>query len=401
MIKNPPSSKGVRTSKQRVGRARSVSDLQLNELFLSVGQKLRQGLSGEAEQILAKTIRSYEHTPDNLANLKRLLSFTLETAGRYKESLEAVEPFEDEAELAPLSPETRVRVRTQLAIAYNNLTDQPKAITLLKTNLKNAEDNNLRHLSGRIDIALARVYRKLSEYPICRDHAEKALEHFRDNGDWLGMAEAYREIANSYHQEGNSELSLNNFEQGISIIGDNSAPFMLGKLYTDMSGAYWFLRRPQDGIACLEKSIEFFDQTEHALNTVIAYNNLGINLMLIGEWNKAEEMINRALEIGLKENYVHVAGIYDSLGELKILRNELAEAEELLDTAVAFAEKHKHIWYTVQSMRNLARCYLARNEFEKAIAKARETIDMAVEIGDKHYANMAGLVLAESSPAAR
>jgi len=171
---------------------------------------------------------------------------------------------------------------------------------------------------------------------------------------------------------------------------------MLGKLYTDMSGAYWFLRRPQDGIACLEKSIEFFDQTEHALNSVIAYNNLGINLMLIGEWNKAEEMINRALEIGLKENYVHVAGIYDSLGELKILRNELAEAEELLDTAVAFAEKHKHIWYTVQSMRNLARCYLAKNEFEKAIAKARETVDMAVEAGGKHYANMAGLVLAES-----
>lgn len=71
------------------------------------------------------------------------------------------------------------------------------------------------------------------------------------------MAESYREIANSYHQEGNSERSLENFELGINIIGENSAPFMLGKLYTDMSGAYWFLRRPQDGIACLEKSIEF------------------------------------------------------------------------------------------------------------------------------------------------
>ena len=210
------------------------------------------------------------------------------------------------------------------------------------------------------------------------------------------MAEAYREIANSYHQEGNSERSLEYFEQGINIIGDNSAPFMLGKFYTDMSGAYWFLRRPQDGIACLEKSIEFFDQTEHALNSVIAYNNLGINLMLIGEWTKAEEMINRALDIGLKENYVHVAGIYDSLGELKILRNELPEAERLLETAVAFAEKHKHPWYTVQSMRNLARCYLAQNETEKAIAKARETIERSDDAGGKHYANMAGLVLAES-----
>jgi DNA-binding NtrC family response regulator/tetratricopeptide (TPR) repeat protein len=365
-------------------------------LFSSVGQKLREGLSSEAEQILTETIESSNHTPDILANMKRLLSFTLETAGRYKESLEAVKPFEDEANLADLSDETQVRVRTQLAIAYNNLTDQPKAITLLKKNLENTEDKNLRHLSGSVDIALARVYRKLSEYPICRDYAEKALEHFRDNGDWLGMAEAYREIANSYHQEGNSERSLKNFKQGINIIGDNSAPFMLGKLYTDMSGAYWFLRRPQDGIACLEKSIEFFDQTEHALNSVIAYNNLGINLMLIGEWKKAEEMINRALDIGLKENYVHVAGIYDSLGELKILRDELAEAEELLEKAVEFAERHKHTWYTVQSMRNLARCYLAQNEFERAIEKARETIEKADEAGGKHYANMAGLVLAES-----
>ena len=94
------------------------------------------------------------------------------------------------------------------------------------------------------------------------------------------------------------------------------------------------MRRPQDGIACLEKSIEFFDQTEHALNSVIAYNNLGMNLMLIGEWDKAEEMIKRALAIGLKGDHVHVAGIYDSLGELKILRGDLDEAEQFLEKAV-------------------------------------------------------------------
>ena len=378
------------------GSGGHISDEEIDTLFASVGQKLREGHSAESEKILAETIERYNHTPDNFANLKRLLSFTLETTGRYKESLEAVKPFEDEENLRELSIETQVRITTQLAIAYNNLTDQPKAVTLLKETLQKAEDNNLRHLSGSVDIGLARVYRKLSEYPIGRDYAQKALEHFRENGDWLGMAEAYREIANTYHQEGNSEKSIESFQLGIKIIGGNSAPFMLGKLYTDMSGAYWFLRRPQDGIACLEKSIEFFDQTEHALNSVIAYNNLGIHLLLTGPWDKAEEMIRRALAIGLKEDHVHVAGIYDSLGELNILRGDLEKAEEFLDRAVAFAKDRKHLWYTVQSMRNLARCYLVQGQNEKAIAKARETIDFSREIGDKHYANMAGLVLAES-----
>lgn len=375
---------------------RHLSPEKTDALFVSIGQKLREGLSGEAEKLIDISTEAYAFSPDKYAHLKRLLSFTLETAGRYKESLEAVKPFEEEIVLDKLAPETQVRVTTQLAIAYNNMADQPKAVTLLKDTRLKAEESGLRELFGTIDIGLARVYRKLDEYPICRDYAQNALEEFRENGVWLGMAEAYREIANSYHQEGNSEKSIESFKLGIQIIGENSAPFMLGKLYTDMSGAYIFLRKPQDGIQCLEKSIEFFEQTEHALNTVIAFNNLGMHLMQIGEWEKAEAMIDRALAIGIKENYVHVAGIYDSLGELKLLRGELDEAERFLEQATEFAKDHNHSWYSVQAMRNLARLHLAQGKFEKAIEKARETIDFAGEIGGKHYANMAGLVLAES-----
>jgi len=385
-----------RQARGSAAAARAISFESIDAVFRSVGQKLREGQSGEAEKILVKTIDGYDHTPDNLANLKRLLSFTLETIGRYKESLETIKPFAEDADLLLLTPETQVRVTTQVAIAYSNTGDQPKAITLLKENREKADENELRHLSGSIEIALARVYRKLSEYPICRDYALKALNHFRDTGDWLGMAESYREIANSYHQEGNSERSLENFELGINIIAENSAPFMLGKLYTDMSGAYWFLRRPQDGVACLEKSIEFFDQTDHALNSVIAYNNMGMNLMLIGDWSKSEAMYKKALEIAERENYTHVAGIYDSLGELEILRENLEEAEKWLMKGISFARERNHAWYTMQPMRNLARCYLAQGKFKKAIEKAIETIDFALENRNKTYADMARLVLAES-----
>jgi hydrogenase-4 transcriptional activator len=368
----------------------------LRRVFLSVGTNLREGFSSKAETTLRSELESGPHKPDDFAVLKRLLSFTLETLGRYKESLETLKPYEDEEVLGRLSLDTQVRVTTQLAVAYNNLNDHPKAVTLLKENLAKAEHNNLRHLIGAIDSGLARVYRKLNECPICRDHAENALKFFRETGDWLGMAEAYREMALSYHQEGNSERSLEYFELGIQIIGDRSAPFMLGKIYTDMSGAYWFLRRPQEGVECLERSIKFFEQTEHVLNSVIAYNNLGINLMHSGEWSRAEEMIGRAYDLAVKTNHVHKAGILDSLGELKILRGELTKAQELLEEAVRTAIQGKREWYAAQSMRNLARCFLAQGKYEQAAQKARETIELSAQIGDKHYSNMAGLVYAES-----
>jgi len=378
------------------GQQRPIAAEELDAIFSGIGQKLREGKSSEAERVLTNAIERYHHNSDDLANLKRLLAFTFETVGRYKESLDAIKPYEDEEVLGRLSIETQVRITTQLAISFNNLGDHPKAVTLLKATLEKAKDNGLDHLLGNIDIGLARVYRKLNEYAICRDYAKGALDHLRVQGDWLGIAEAYREMALSYHQEGSSENSLEYFDLGIQIIGSRSAPFMLGKLYTDMSGAYWFLRRPQDGIECLEKSIRFFDQTEHVLNSVIAYNNLGINLMLIGEFDRAEAMIERALDLATKSNHVHIAGILDSLGELKILRGDLNEAQNQLERAVAFAKERKHEWYETQARRNLARCFLAQGKIEKAAEMARKTIDLSDQIGDKHYANMAGLVLAES-----
>ena len=343
-----------------------------------------------------ETLEGYTHPPDVFAHLKRLLSFTLETLGRYKESLEILKPFEDEEMLSRLDLQTQIHVTTQLAIGYSNLSDQPKAVTLLKDTLRQAQEKDLARLSGPIYVALSRVYRKLNEYPIARDYAEKSLAYFREEGNWLRMAEAYREIALSYHLGGDSEKALQSFEQGIQIIGDRSAPFMLGRLYTDMSGAYVFLRRPHEGIDCLERSIEFFDRTEHVLNSVIAYNNLGLNLLLIGDWARAEAMIKLALELATAHNHAHVAGILDSLGELKILRGELDEAERLLQQAVQLAREKKNGWYTVQAMRNLARCRLAQGKHKEAAANALAAIEFSREIDDKHYANMAGLVLAEA-----
>src|SRR6478609_6438492 len=147
----------VRTGGRAAAATRKISADDLSDLFLSVGEKLRKGQSAEAEKILTRTISSYDHSPDNIANLRRLLAFTLETTGRYRESLEAIREFEDEDALAKLTTENQVRVTTQLAIAYNNLTDQPKAITLLKDTLAKAQAAELRHLYGAVDIALARV----------------------------------------------------------------------------------------------------------------------------------------------------------------------------------------------------------------------------------------------------
>ena len=160
------------------------------EIIKLAGQKLTEGFSAEAERILRDAVENRTHAADDLANLKRLLAYTLETLGRYKEAIEIIRLYETEEVLHSLELETQLKVITQLAICYNNLSEYPKAVTLLKQNLQRAKDAELTHLFGRINIALSRVYRKLNEHPIARDHAEKALDNFRENGKWRGMAES-------------------------------------------------------------------------------------------------------------------------------------------------------------------------------------------------------------------
>ena len=131
----------------------------LDTVFRSVGQKLTDGFSAEAERILVETIEKYDHAPDASAELKRLLSFTRQTLGRYQEAYTPVAAYENDAILNSLRLETQIKMTTQLGACYTYLSDYPKAVTLLKRALKRAQENNSDQLFGTIFLELARVYR--------------------------------------------------------------------------------------------------------------------------------------------------------------------------------------------------------------------------------------------------
>ena len=390
-----PANRFVSKNPKKTNRKLSVD--QLEKILVQIYRNLDGGYSSAAEKIIESTIKDYFCDENQTAVLITNLSYALETTGKYNESLEVIKNYETDFVLNELKPETAIRSLVQTSIAFNNTGNHPKAVALLDKAVKIAGNAaEVRHLLGNILVAYARVYRKLNEFPLARTNAEKALGYFREFGDWRGMAETYREIASAYHQSGFSEKSIESYNLAIKIIGERSAPFLLGKIYSDMSGAYWFMRRPQEGIACLEKSIKFFDQTEHKVQSIAAYNNLGINLMLLGEWDKAENVIRKALHLAYEVNHVHVAGIMDSLGELKLLRYEFEEAEALLKEGIRFAEERKKEWYAIQAMRNLARCYLMEGKLSEAENMALDTIKLCKKINEKQVANMAQLVLSET-----
>ena len=358
---------------------------------------LDRGLSREAESQLTQLIRSARHDERLLAEARCVLSTALAMEGRSNDSLAVIQLYEQPEARRQLDPETDIQLRVQLGLAFNYTGDFPKAIALLNAALRDTPEAGGDAERGAIYEALARVYRSINEHPIARDHSQKALEHYRRTGDWRGLAAVYSGLAVLDALQGRYESSLIQSEQAAKLIGNRPATYLLGKIYANMAGACWFLRRPHDGIRHLEKAVRYYERTEHKKNAALGYNNLGINLTLVGKWERAQEALKHALELAFElDDHSGQAMILDSLGDLRMLRGELEDARSLLERAVKLAIENGNEWYAGQAKRTLGRCHLAAGDVERALDMGLEALALAERIGDRQAICESNLLLAEA-----
>lgn len=380
-------------------RSRQPSNQNLLKELDEVRSLLDQGLSAEAKSRITLLISAAHNNPSVLALARCALSTALEMQGQYRESLAAVAMYESPDSKTKLNQQASQCLKVQIGLAYNYNGDHPKAISILKGALREFSENDAQENLGPIYAALARVYRSISEYPIALDYTRRALEHFRQAGEWRGIAESYFGIGLAQVQEGDYEAALENFQQALKLTGDHPASYTLGKIYSNMAGVCWFLKRPQEGIRYLEKAIGYYERTDHKASAANGYNNLGINLILMGQWGRAQEALQRALSVATEadERAEKIPMILDSLGELLMLRGELDEAQDYLERAVTLATEDGNKWYACQARRTLARCYLAMEDHVKAVAQGEEALALAMGIGDRQAICDSRLILAEAN----
>jgi len=380
-------------------RARGgVSDDSLERELEAIRSLLDQGLTTEAKSRLATLIAASRHNPSILALARCALSVSLEMQNHHRESLAAIAMYETPESRTKLNEEANNSLRVQISIAYNYNGDHPRAIALLKSALRELTESGEEAKLGPVYAALARVYRSISEYPIARDYSQRALEHFRGSGDWRGLAEAYFGIALADNFEGAYDASLENYELALKLIGDRPASYTLGRIYANMAGACWFLKRPQEGIRYLEKAISYYERTDQKGNAANGYNNLGINLILIGQWERAHEALDRALTLAseVDERGGQVPMILDSLGELEMLRGNYDDSRSYLERSVSLAKENGNKWYACQALRTLGRCTLAMGDETAAVTNGTEALALAEAIGDRQAICESRLILAEA-----
>ncbi|MBX7173807.1 MAG: sigma 54-interacting transcriptional regulator [Pyrinomonadaceae bacterium] len=381
---------------ERLKRGKTLDEETLSRFLADIQNKINEGFANDAEDRCFEILENYANPIEAQAQLNELLSIALEKQGHFAEALKALQVFETEHLIPKLSEETRASFLTQLGVSYAIADDSPKAISLLNTALRIAEDRDLIYLLSHINLAFARVYQELNEFSISRNYAEKTLNFARDLGNWQGLAEAYRVNAVGYFREGNHTKAVGIFQQAVKIIGDRPAKYLLGKIYSDLSSAHSALFRPQDGLDELKKAIGIFEKIGQRFELVIANYNLGISFLLGGDWTKAKEIFTRTKDQATEIKHPYLALISASLAEIEFLQGNYENAENILTEALKSATEAKKERYKVPVLYHLARCLLAQGEVEAAILQAKDAVDRGKRGKEKHLLHLSNLVLAEA-----
>ena len=242
------------------------------------------------------------------------LATALEQQGHYRDALAAVAMYEaPESTAKLLDDKTIIPLRVQIGLGYNYTGDHPKAIAMLKSTVRDYSESGAASL-GPIYAALSRIYRTISEYPIARDYAQRALENFRQTGDWRGSPNHTLKVAVADIQEGNYESGLENLAQAqklIAIARLRTCLVALTRTWLELVGSSNGHRKA----SIISKGNAYYERTDHKTNAADGYNNLGINLILIGQWDRAQEALERALSLATEvdERGDKVPMILDSL----------------------------------------------------------------------------------------
>jgi hydrogenase-4 transcriptional activator len=380
----------------RLQQGKTLDQAQLSKFLAEINSKLNEGFAIEAEARCFEILENYQHSIETQAEFNQLLSVALEMQGYFEDALKALQPFEAVEVRKELSEETEAALLTQLGFAYSDFNNSVQALEMLNAALKIAENRELTYLLIKIYLAFARVYRELYSYSAARNYAEQALKLARDLGDRRSFAETYRTIATTYQREGHHQKALDNFQQALQLVGERSVPYLLGKIYSGMSASSAALFRSQEGLDHAKKSINFFEKIGNKFELVIARHQFGINLRLSGNWKKAEEVFNQAIDAAFETNHPYLVMILASLGELEILQGDHEVAEKTLTKALDFARIAKKDWYSFPVYYQLSRTLLAQGEADGAILQAEKAIEQGQKTKEKHFSKLAELVLAEA-----
>jgi DNA-binding NtrC family response regulator/tetratricopeptide (TPR) repeat protein len=267
------------------------------------------------------------------------------------------------------------RLHARLATARG---EPSRAIALLGRALKHAERAHDSRAIGLAQYEQAICYRQVGDAAIVREHLNTAAPALLAAGDRRHLALVHSLSGITFAQEGRFEDAMSAMRQAERLAGMAGADDVVATVCGNQANVALMQHRYEQALALAERSVALQEQVGSPHGLAVALASLGQICVRIGNLARADQVLNRALDIPSPTQFRRETrgAVLDTLAQIHLIRGNHKAANDCLRQArEAYGEYGLQTsrWYE-WSIRVLeARVALRERRLDAAIALAEET----------------------------
>jgi hydrogenase-4 transcriptional activator len=333
---------------------------------------LERGRGAEAAQLLTQALKSGSHSrQDELAIRSGLaeawllqddLAQAAAALGRPPDALRD--------QIPPARLSTLWRLHGRIAMARG---EQSRAIALHTRALKQAEIAHDSRAIGLAHLELGLCYRQVGDMGIVRDHLTEAASALHAAGDRRHVALVHSLSAILLAQSGRYDEATSGLRQAERLAVAIQADDVLAGVVHNQANVALMRHRHEEALALAERSLALHQNIGSRHGLAVALATLGQTLVLLGDLERAEQVLNRALEVRSPVLFHETTGaVFDTLAQIHLMRGSYERAGEYLRSASEAYGGQTIGWYEWSLKVLGAKLAIRRGAYAEALQTADE-----------------------------
>jgi hydrogenase-4 transcriptional activator len=212
--------------------------------------------------------------------------------------------------------------------------EQSRAIALHTRALRFAERARDSRAIGLAHYELAMCYRQVGDTGILREHLAKAAPALHAAGDKRNLALVHRLSGVLMGQSGRLEEAASAFGQAERLASQIRAEDVLASAAHNHANLALISRRLDDARTQAERSVTLYEALGAGHGLAVSLATLGQIYVQLGDLEKAEQTLNRALQVRSPIKYHETTGaVFDTLAQIHLMRGDYDRASDYLKQA--------------------------------------------------------------------
>jgi DNA-binding NtrC family response regulator/tetratricopeptide (TPR) repeat protein len=349
------------------------------ELYERALSALEQGHGAEASSLLIRALRQPGLVRDDQIQLRCALAEAWLLQDDLRQATEALGRPPDARERAdPARLSDLWRMHGRVAAARG---EPSRGVAFLTKALKLAQRAHDSRSIGLSHYELGLCYRQVGDSATVREHLTAAASALHAAGDRRYLAMVHSLTGVSLAQEGRLEEALVAMRHAERLAVAVQAGDVLATIYGNQANVASLQHRHEEALALAERSVELQREsgTPHGLG--IALGSLGQIYVRVGDLSRAEETLNRALDVRSPMRFMRetTGAVFDTLAQIHLIRGDLEEAARAIVRAKdAYGEYGTQTarWYDWGLRVLEARLTLRRGEARAALTMGNDIASM-------------------------